>query len=141
MVPVDDGASPAPIDRAVLESMRSLFANSRMVDAAEIVADGNLHLRVALVGDYYPEAVDARFEIRWYQNDDFAIHYQEKRHDGVWKCRWDRHPNTHNAREHFHPPPDASRINAEDTHWPNDHRDICRLVCEFLRERIRTLWR
>ncbi len=140
MVPVDDGASPAPIDRSILEQIQSRFAGSRMVETAEIVADGKLHLRIALSDDYYPDDISARFEIRWYRNDDFNFHYQEAYQDSAWECRWDRHPNVHNSRDHFHPPPPASRTDAEDAQWPRDHRDICRLIFDDIEERIETLW-
>lgn len=139
MAPADDGASPAPIDRAVLERMRSRFVGSRPFESAALVEAGKSHLRVEVSGEYYPGEMSARFEIRWYRNDDFTIHYQEKRRDGVWQCRWDRHPRGHNSRDHFHPPPDASRTDAEDARWPDDHRDVCRLVLDRLEERIETL--
>ena len=141
MVPADDGASPAPIDRPVLERMRSRFAGRRLFDSAEIVEEKRLHLRVELSEEYYPKDSSARFEIRWYRNDDFTVHYQEDRRDGSWKSRWDRHPSTHNSRDHFHPPPDASRHDAEDAQWPEDHRDVCRLVLNHVEDRIETLWK
>lgn len=140
MVPADDGASPAPIDRSVLERIRSRFVGHRMFESAEIVEEGKLHLRVVLSGDYYPNEASARFEIRWYRNDDFTFHYQEERRDGAWACRWDRHPNAHNSRDHFHPPPDASRTDAENAQWPADHRDVSRLALDRIEERIQTLW-
>lgn len=140
MVPVDDGASPAPIDRAVLERMRSRFRRRSMFESAELVEEGKLYLHVEVSSDYYPNEASARFEIRWYRNDDFTVHYHEERQDGVWQCRWDRHPNTHNSRDHFHPPPDASRTDAEDAQWPDDHRDVGRLVLARVEERIETLW-
>ncbi len=140
MVPANDGASPAPIDRSVLERMRSRFVGLRMFESAEIVEKERLYLHVELAGEYYPREASARFEIRWYRNDDFNVHYQEEWPDGVWKCRWDRHPNNHNSRDHFHPPPDASRTAAENTQWPDDHRDVCRLVLDRVEKRIETLW-
>lgn len=140
MVPSDDGASPAPIDRSVLERMRSRFAGSRMFNLAEIVEEGNLRLRIELASEYYPGEVAARFEIRWYRNDDFNVHYQEEHPNWTWKCRWDRHPTTHNSRDHFHPPPAASRLDAEDAHWPLDHREVGRLILDRLEERIETPW-
>lgn len=140
MVPADDGASPAPLDRAVLERMRSRFAGRRMFESVNLTMKGKLCLRVELSGDYFPDDASARFESRWYRNDDFTFHYQEERQESVWKCRWDRHPSSHNARDHFHPPPDASRANAEDAQWPSDHRDVCRLVLDYVEERIETLW-
>jgi hypothetical protein len=140
MVPADDGASPAPIDRPVLERLRSRFLGSRIFESVVIDTDGHSCLRVELSGDYYPGEVAARFEVRWYRNDDFGFHYREERPGGVWQCRWDRHPNTHNSRDHFHPPPDASRTDAADAQWPADHRGVCRLVLDRIEERIETLW-
>jgi len=140
MVPADNGASPAPIDRSVLERMRARFVKTRMFESAAIVERKKLHLRAELSGDYYPGEVSARFEIRWYRNDDFNFHYQEERQDSTWMCRWDRHPNAHNSRDHFHLPPAASRTDVEDAQWPADHRDMSRLVLGRIEERIETLW-
>lgn len=120
--------------------MRSRFVGVRLFESTQIVEEGRLHLRVELAGEYFPTETAARFEIRWYRNDDFTIHYQEERPDSVWKCRWDRHPNTHNSRDHFHPPPEASRTDAQDDHWPVDHRDVCRLVLDYVEKRVNTLW-
>jgi len=140
MVPVGDGASPAPIDRSVVERIRSRFVGSRTTESAELVDEGGLHLRVDLSREYYPDEASARFEIRWYRNDDFTAHYQEDRRDTAWKCRWDRHPNAHNSRDHFHPPPTAGRNDADDAQWPTDHRDVIRLVLDRVENRIETLW-
>lgn len=141
MVPVDDGASPAPIDRSVLERLRSRFAGSRMFGSVRIVEDGNLHLRVEVSEEYYPGSVAARLEIRWYRNEDFSYHYREERQQSAWMCRWDRHPNTHNSRDRFHPPPAASRTDAEDAQWPIHHGDMSQLVLDRLETRIETLWK
>jgi hypothetical protein len=65
MGPRDDGASAAPIDRAVLETLRSRFDGLRLTESAEIVADPRLHLRVDLASEYYPDETSGRFEIRW----------------------------------------------------------------------------
>jgi len=140
MVPADDGASPAPLDRAVLEHMRSRVAGGRLFESVDLIEEGKLYLRAELASNYFPDAASARFEIRWYRNDDFTVHYQEERQESVWKCRWDRHPSSHNARDHFHPPADASRANAEDAQWPRDHRDVCQLALDYVEERIETLW-
>jgi hypothetical protein len=140
MVPADDGASPAPIDRSVLEHVRSRFASSRMFESAEMVEGEKLHLRVELSREYYPNEVSARVEIRWYRNEDFTVHYQEDRQRSAWQCRWDRHPNAHNSRDHFHPPPAASRTDAENARWPDDHRDVIRLALDRIEARIELLW-
>ncbi|WP_191219391.1 hypothetical protein [Natrialba magadii] len=120
--------------------MRSRFDGYHTFESSEIVEEGKLHLRVELSSDYYPTDVAARLEIRWYRNDDFNVHYQEDRQNSTWKCRWDRHPNAHNSTDHFHPPPTASRTAAENAQWPVDHRDVSRLVLEYIEERIETLW-
>lgn len=140
MVPVDDGASPAPIDRSVLERIQSRLASTRLVESADLVAAENLHLRIELSGEYYPDELTARLEIRWYRNDDFNLQYREQRQGETWTCRWDRHPNPHNSRDHFHPPPAASQADAQDEQWPDDHRDLCRIVLESVEDRIETLW-
>lgn len=137
---VDDSPGQAPIDRAVLEQLRSQFIRSQMFHSAEIRSDRNLHLRVELSQRYYPGETTASFEIRWYRNDDFNVHYQETRSESVWRCRWDRHPNGHNSRSHFHPPPDASRTDAEDAQFPTDHREVFNLILDYVIERIETLW-
>ena len=111
-----------------------------MFASVELVEEVKLYLHVEISRDYYPDEASARFEIRWYRNDDFNFHYKETRPDGSWQCRWDRHPNNHNSRDHFHPPPNASRTNAEDAQFPSHHRDLCRLVLARVEERIATLW-
>jgi len=140
MVPVDDGATPAPIDRSVLERLRLRFAGSRLFESVEIIEEGNLYLHAELSSEYYPGDLSARLEIRWYRTDDLNVHYQEDHRDSTWKCRWDRHLNTHNYRDHFHPPPAASRPDAENSQWPPDHREVSRLVLDWIEDRIDTLW-
>ena len=60
----------------------------------------------------YPESIPAaRLDIRWFTTGEFSIHYVEEHENGEsWECRWDRHPNTHNARLHFHEPPSATEV-------------------------------
>jgi len=111
-----------------------------MIESAELVSEGNLRLRAESSREYYPGEVSVRLEIRWYRNDDFDVQYREQRRDSAWKCRWDRHPNAHNSRDHFHPPPDAGRTDAEDAQWPSDHRDVIGVVFDRIENRIETLW-
>lgn len=69
-------------------------------------------LRASLDTGNYPEATEsARLDFRWFTNRDFSVHYIEVGSDGSqWECRWDRHPNEHNARLHFHHPPDGKEV-------------------------------
>jgi hypothetical protein len=138
--PVADGGSPAPIDRPVLEFLRTRLRSTRQVERTRITDDGHLTLRVAFASSYYPASVEeATLSVRWYTNDDFAVHYREERSGRSWECRWDRHPNSHNTRDHFHPPPDAATP-GEDASWPADHRDVIGDVLGEVEERIAVLW-
>jgi len=93
-----------------------------------------------LATSYYPASVDeATLTVRWYTNDDFKLHYREQHADHTWECRWDRHPNPHNTRDHFHPPPTAPTPGDDDS-WPTDHRDVLRLVLDEVEDRIAALW-
>ncbi len=139
--PAGDGRSPAPIDRPVLEFLQTrLQATAQAARATTTDSSGPLELYVTLALSYYPETVEeASLTVRWYTNDDFKIHYREVHPDHAWECRWDRHPNPHNTRDHFHPPPTAPTP-GEDSSWPSDHRDVLRLVLDIIEERITSLW-
>lgn len=139
--PTDDGGSPAPIDRPILKFLRPRPASTPQVNRATITdSSGHVELSVRFSTSYYPTAVEsATLSIRWYTNDDFKIHYRESHGDETWECRWDRHPNPHNTRDHFHPPPVASTP-AEDATWPGDHRAVLGRVLDEIEKRIENLW-
>lgn len=90
---------------------------------------------------YFPTAVErASLRIRWFETDDFNVHYAEQYLDGdSWECRWDRHPNEHNDRAHFHPPPDAATP-GDDMAFADDWRDVLSRVLSALRDRIESFW-
>ncbi|WP_247730673.1 hypothetical protein [Halovivax limisalsi] len=135
--PTGDGGGPAPIDRPILEFLETrLRATDQVAEAAVTDASGHLELRVTLASSYYPESVAAaNLNVRWYTNDDFSVHYRESHADHTWECRWDRHPNSHNTRDRFHPPPDASTP-GDDASWPIDHRDVLRLILDEVETRL-----
>jgi hypothetical protein len=139
--PTGDGSSPAPIDRPILEFLQTRLTATQQVEQAVIMdANGYLELHSTFGQPYYPASVNkATLAVRWYTNDDFKIHYREVHATSVWECRWDRHSNPHNIRDHFHPPPTAPTL-GEDASWPTDHRDVLRLVFDEIDQRIRTLW-
>ena len=139
--PTGDGGSPAPIDRPILELLQRRLRTTTQVSRATITdASGHLALDVVFTPSYYPETVeDARLSVRWYTNDDFKLHYREEHADHAWECRWDRHPNPHNTRDHFHSPP-AAPTPGEDASWPGDHRDVVALVLGEVEARIAELW-
>lgn len=90
---------------------------------------------------YFPSAIDRAYvRIRWYETDDFNVHYSEQYTSGkLWECRWDRHPNEHNTRSHFHPPPDAATPGTDAT-YTKDWRDVLSQVVRDLDDRIRAFW-
>ncbi|WP_394348058.1 hypothetical protein [Halorubrum sp. ASP1] len=98
-------------------------------------------LTATLDTEQYPDAVaTARVDIRWFTTGDFSIHYVETRGDNThWECRWDRHPNTHNTRLHFHEPPAGTDIS--DLDLPSSHPlDVYSTVFEAIEQRIESLW-
>jgi hypothetical protein len=135
-----DGDSPE-IDRGVLETIRDRLRTAPQIDAAEIVvADGQTKLKAPLTAAATPRAIERRFlDVRWYTNDDFSIHYQEEWPNRTWCQRWDRHPNAHNSRDHFHPPPNATTP-GEDRAWPTAFQAVLELVVNDVRTRTETLW-
>jgi len=139
--PAGDGGSAAPIDRPTLEFLQRRLSTTNQVERATITdASGHLELAVAFAATYYPPTVDeATLSVRWYTNDDFKIHYREVYPERAWECRLDRHPNPHNTRDHFHPPPTAPTP-GEDATWPVDHRDVVTTVLDEIEDRIAGLW-
>jgi hypothetical protein len=139
--PTGDGASPAPIDRPLLEFLQTRLQATHQVAHATITdASGHLELRVEFATSYYPTSVDhAQLAVRWYTNDDFSFHYREQHPDRTWELRWDRHPNPHNTRAHFHPPSNAPTP-GDDASWPDDHRDVVADVLDDIDVRIGNLW-
>ncbi|MGM0399235.1 MAG: hypothetical protein ACQEQY_09615 [Halobacteriota archaeon] len=138
-MPAADGRSPAPIDRPILEGLRDRLRAVDFVADAAITDDGHIGLQVLVAAEYYPASVsEVDLLVRWYANDDFTIHYREHHAERSWERRWDRHPNPHNDRDHYHPPPDAGR--AEDASWPADYRDVISLVLDAVETRLQTLW-
>ncbi|GAA0297003.1 hypothetical protein [Halarchaeum salinum] len=90
---------------------------------------------------YYPDVVDlARLEVRVRLNGDFNFQYFEGWSGEQWSCRWDRHPNSHNTRDHFHVPPDPHEEAAVDASYPSTPTDVLRLVLETIEHRINDLW-
>lgn len=134
------GSTPE-IDRAILTVVQDRLRSAPQIETATITtADGQTKLLAQIAAASTPPSVARRFlDIRWYTNGDFRIHYQEEWTDHVWQQRWDRHPSTHNDRDHFHPPPDA-KTPGQDRSWPPEFQDVCKLVINEIRERTNTIW-
>ncbi|WP_245779331.1 hypothetical protein [Halorubrum sodomense] len=92
--------------------------------------------------EYYPEPVDgASLELRAYTNGDFHVSYHETRAGDRRRCRWDHHDQPHNARDHFHPLPDAGTDAAVDRNYATDlTRVIEGAVLPWVDDRVDALW-
>ena len=138
----DDPPRTGPIDAELLDRIAAHLTRSARFDDIQtrptyapnsVVADYDL--------GYFPGGVTrASLRVRWFKTDDFSIHYAEQYRTGEsWECRWDRHPNDHNTREHFHPPPDAPTP-GENRDYPDEWRDVLATVLTRLDERIEAFW-
>ena len=137
-----DTPSRGPIDAELLDRIATRLRSSTCFERVQrqptyapnaVVADYDL--------GYFPGGVDrAYLRVRWFETDDFSIHYAEQYRSGdSWECRWDRHPNDHNSREHVHPPPDAATPGIDETH-PDAWQDVLATVLSRLDERIDAFW-
>lgn len=89
---------------------------------------------------FYPRSVEtAHLEIVWFENGDFSIHYHETHAEGTFDHRWDRHPSTHNTRDHVHPGPGASTPGNDASH-PRDWRDVLAMVLSEVEHRQLGFW-
>jgi len=132
-----------PPDRQTLRLLERHLASDSLV--AETMFDPDPYeprlLRGRLDAGRYPDPVTAaRLDIRWFTTGDFSVHYVEEHADEEpWECRWDRHPNTHNTRLHFHEPPSTTEIT--DLELPSFHPlDVYSTVLAAIDQRIETLW-
>ncbi|MDG5778901.1 hypothetical protein VB773_21815 [Haloarculaceae archaeon H-GB2-1] len=143
--PPDDTtpAGTGPPDRQTLRLLdRHLTADALV---AETTFDPDSYeprlLQALLDAERYPDSVtSARLDIRWFTTGDFSVHYAEAHDDGGrWECRWDRHPNAHNARVHFHEPPSATDVS--DLELQSCHPlDVYSTILTAVEQRVATLW-
>jgi hypothetical protein len=137
-----DPPSHGPIDTEILDRIAAHLARSERFDDIQTRPE---YAPNAVVVDYdlkyFPSGVTrAYLRIRWFETDDFSIHYSEQYQTrNEWESRWDRHPNDNNTREHFHPPPIASTP-GEDADYPDDWRDVLATVLTDLDDRIKAFW-
>ena len=139
----DESASTGPPDRQTLRLLERILVDEPVVATTEFKPDSYEPqlLRALFDAGRYPPTVEAaRLDVRWFASSDFSIHYIETRDtDEHWECRWDRHPNTHNARLHFHQPPKADEI--EGLTLPSLHPlDVMSTVLAAVEQRITQQW-
>jgi hypothetical protein len=138
----EGGTAVGPVDHDLLDRIGRRLAASDRFGTVEYRPP---HAPDSLVADYdtgyFPAAVErASLRIRWFETSDFGVHYSEQCGDGDrWECRWDRHPNDHNSRERFHPPPNAGTA-GEDAAFPDDWRAVLSVVLRELDARVESFW-
>lgn len=137
-------APSAPIDPDILQQFAGrLRSHPLVVSVSEERSGGTLTLVCATFdSSQYPDHVEtARLELQWYQNGDYNFHYLESHLSDTWQCRWDRHPNPHTDRTHFHPPP-AARSNDAVPDSPTDSHPsaLVTRTLAAIRSRIQELW-
>lgn len=131
-----------PVDHDVLDRIGNALEGSERFSDVEyrpayapnsVVADYDT--------GYFPPSVErAYLQVRWFETNDFNAHYLEQYRNGeAWECRWDRHPNDHNTRDHFHPPPNAEKP-GDDEEFPRDWREVVSLVLGELDARVEAFW-
>jgi hypothetical protein len=136
-----DDISGAPIDFDRLSVIADRFATDERFNRIESQPEFAPDRVVCRYGlGFYPRCVQsARLEIVWFENDDFSLHYHEDHESGTFDHRWDRHPSSHNTRDHIHPGPDAPTPGDDQAH-PEEWRDVLSLVLSEIEDRQRAFW-
>ena len=137
------GGSTGPPDRQTLRLLERQCATTPLVADTEFQprATEPRRLVATLDTDAFPEPVaDARLDIRWFTTGDFSLHYVETTTDSdQWECRWDRHPNPHSPRLHFHEPPDG--ISVVDLSLKSTHPlNVYSTVVAAIQQRVADRW-
>ena len=142
MPPDGELTSTGPPDRQTLRLLEGILADEPLVASTEFDPDSYepriLHIQCEQ--SRYPSPVEsARLDIRWFSSGDFSLHYVETTDADRWECRWDHHPNPHNARLHFHHPPTGEEIT--DLTWASLHPiDVISTVIGAVEQRIEQQW-
>lgn len=131
-----------PLDVPVLSVLAQRAASHPLVDGCSFEPDSisPRELRIDLSAAQYPPVVDAaRLDVRWFETDQYTVHYVETREDGRWQCRWDRHPKPDAPTAHYHPPPDASASVEPSPLDGTHHLDVLFAVLDWVRDRVQRL--
>ncbi|MFA1612274.1 hypothetical protein [Halobellus rubicundus] len=140
---VTGDTSSRTVNESLLAHLQSVLGRLPEVAEASLFPRSKQEtLLVALETAAYPDAIETvRLEIRAYTNGEFHISYLERYLGERRQCRWDRHEQDHNSRDHFHPLPDASTAAAEDRSFPLDLTAVLRsVVFPWVEERFSELW-
>ena len=131
------------VDEETLRYLGRAFGRRSAVRRTSLFPANKLErLVVTLDVDYYPDRIDGvSIELRAYANGDFHVSYLESLSGEQRRCRWDRHDQSHNARDHFHPLPDAGTAAAIDRSYaPDLTRVVEKTVLPWVDDRVGELW-
>ncbi|TKX54275.1 hypothetical protein EXE42_08595 [Halorubrum sp. SP3] len=138
-----ESAPSRSVDEATLRYLGRAFGRRDEVSQTSLFPTNKPErLAVTLDAEYHPELVGVvSLELRAYTNGDFHVSYHERRAGDRRQCRWDRHDQPHNTRDHFHPLPDADTTAAVDRSYATDlTRVIEGAVLPWVDERVGALW-
>jgi len=135
--------TPRTVNESLLAHLQSLLSRLPAVKTTSLFPAHNQEsLLIDLETAAYPEEIEEiRLEIRAYTNGEFHISYIKLHLGERRQCRWDRHDQPHNSRDHFHPLPDASTAAAEDRTFPQDLTAVLRtVVLPWVEQRFGDHW-
>lgn len=139
----EEPASSRRLDEETLRYLTGALGSQREVEKTSLFpANRQESLVVEPDPRYYPESIESiTLEIRLYTNGDVHITYLEDQLGTQRQCRWDRHDQDHNDRDHFHPLPDASTSSAESREYPREVTTVLRtIVLPWIHERLGDVW-
>lgn len=139
----DDELSPTRLlDEALLRVLGQRLGSLTRIETVSVFPITHPESVIAqLDTQYYPESLqEVTLECRAYLDGSFHITYKEDWGGQRWLCRWDRHDNPHNSRDHFHQPPDATTADAVNRTYPADILAVLDHVLEYLDERLGDVW-
>lgn len=140
---MDDTVDSRIINEEYLRSLASTLSGLGSVATVSVFPKQKQESVVASLHDeQFPEHVSSAIvEIRAYTTGDFHITYAEHHLGDRRQCRWDRHDQSHNSTDHFHPLPDAATGDAQDRDFPETLDATLRdVVLPWIDDRIGILW-
>lgn len=127
-----------------VDSYAAAFSRQMRHCVTATAAPGRRERRFDLYPDCYPEPVtEAHVLVKHVDRSEPKTHvtYEENWSGERWTCRWGRHENPHNDRDHFHYPPTPSE-NADPYAYDADLAPGVLLIdtpVEFVLERMNDL--
>lgn len=131
----------ATVDAELLRQATQSAAQLKIVSETSVRPAGQTDAAIWTLDEaYYPDLVqDAYVVVKAYVGGSFNITYREDwGGDSEWRCRWDRHENPHNARDHFHEPPSAETV--RDREYPANFFDVLPIVFDGIERRLGEVW-